>query len=44
MFMHDTKVNVRPYPFWMDIHREELMADWKLACAGEEPFGIAPLQ
>jgi hypothetical protein len=29
---------------WIDIHREELMADWELAVAGDEPFRIAPLQ
>ena len=29
---------------WVDIHKEELMADWELACSGEEPFRIAPLQ
>jgi len=29
---------------WIDIHRDELMADWELAVSGEEPFRIAPLQ
>jgi len=29
---------------WIDIHRDELMADWELAVAGDEPFRIAPLQ
>ena len=29
---------------WIDIHQDELMADWELAVAGEEPFRIAPLQ
>jgi hypothetical protein len=29
---------------WIDIHKDELMADWELAVAGEEPFRIAPLQ
>ena len=29
---------------WVDLHRDELMADWELAAAGEEPFRIAPLQ
>jgi hypothetical protein len=29
---------------WIDLHRDELMADWDLAAAGEEPFRIAPLQ
>ena len=29
---------------WIEIHRDELLADWELAAAGEEPFRIAPLQ
>ncbi len=29
---------------WIEIHRDELLADWELAVAGEEPFRIAPLQ
>ncbi|KHE91077.1 MAG: hypothetical protein SCABRO_03181 [Candidatus Scalindua brodae] len=29
---------------WIDIHQDELMVDWELAAAGEEPFRIAPLQ
>jgi hypothetical protein len=29
---------------WADLHKDELMADWELANAGEEPFRIAPLQ
>lgn len=29
---------------WIEIHRDELAADWELAVAGEEPFRIAPLQ
>jgi len=29
---------------WVEIHQDELMADWELAIAGEEPFRIAPLQ
>jgi hypothetical protein len=29
---------------WIEIHKEELFADWELAVAGEEPFRIAPLQ
>ena len=29
---------------WVDIHKEELIADWELAVSGEEPFRIAPLQ
>ena len=29
---------------WIEIHREDLQADWALAVAGEEPLRIAPLQ
>ena len=29
---------------WIEIHREELIANWDLAVAGELPFRIAPLQ
>lgn len=29
---------------WVDIHKDELMADWELAISGEEPFRISPLQ
>ena len=29
---------------WIEIRREELLADWELAVKGEEPFRIAPLQ
>ena len=29
---------------WIEIHKDELQADWELAVAGEEPYRIAPLQ
>lgn len=29
---------------WIEIHRDELMADWKLAVAGEPVFKIDPLR
>jgi hypothetical protein len=29
---------------WIEIHREDLDADWSLAVNGEEPLRIAPLQ
>lgn len=29
---------------WIEIHREELKADWKLAVSGEEVFKIDPLK
>ena len=29
---------------WIEIHREDLMADWDLAVKGELPFKIDPLR
>lgn len=29
---------------WIEIHKDELYANWELALAGEQPFKIAPLQ
>jgi hypothetical protein len=29
---------------WIEIHKDELLADWELAVAGETPYRIAPLQ
>lgn len=29
---------------WAELHKEELMANWKLVMNGEEPFKIQPLQ
>lgn len=29
---------------WVEIHKEDLMADWKLAVAGEPVFKIDPLK
>lgn len=28
---------------WIELHRDELMADWELAVMGEMPYKIAPL-
>jgi len=35
---------LRMVQVWVEIHKEELMADWELAVAGDQPFRIAPLQ
>jgi hypothetical protein len=35
---------LRMVQVWIDIHRDELLADWELAVSGEEPYKIAPLQ
>ena len=29
---------------WIEIHREELMADWELAQSGKQPRKISPLK
>jgi desulfoferrodoxin (superoxide reductase-like protein) len=29
---------------WIEIHKEELLADWNLCQNGEEPFKIDPLR
>ncbi len=29
---------------WIEIHSDELMADWKLCQNGEKPFVIEPLK
>jgi len=29
---------------WVEIHQDELMADWELAVSGEQPFKIDPLR
>ena len=28
---------------WIELHRDELMANWELAISGETPYKIAPL-
>ena len=29
---------------WIEIHRDDLMADWELAVNGEQPYKIDPLR
>ncbi len=29
---------------WMEIHHDELVADWELAVTGEQPYKIDPLK
>jgi hypothetical protein len=29
---------------WVELHKDELMADWELTVSGEHPFKIAPLR
>jgi hypothetical protein len=35
---------IRLVQAWIEIHREELLADWDLAVNGEEVFHIEPLK
>ena len=35
---------LRMVQVWVDLHKDELMADWELAVSGDEPFRIAPLR
>ena len=35
---------VRQVQVWIDLHEEELMADWTLAVSGEPVFPIDPLR
>lgn len=29
---------------WVEIHRDDLVADWQLAVSGQQPFKIEPLR
>jgi hypothetical protein len=29
---------------WIEIHRDDLLADWQLAVSGQQPFKIEPLK
>ncbi|MCX6538737.1 MAG: DUF4160 domain-containing protein [Acidobacteria bacterium] len=29
---------------WIEIHRDELIADWELAASGQQPYKIEPLR
>jgi hypothetical protein len=29
---------------WIELHKDELLANWQLVNEGEEPYKIAPLQ
>ena len=29
---------------WIELHKDELLADWELAASGEQPFKIEPLR
>ncbi len=29
---------------WVEIHKDELLADWELAVSGQQPYKIEPLR
>jgi hypothetical protein len=29
---------------WIEIHKDELLADWQLAASGQQPYKIDPLR
>jgi hypothetical protein len=29
---------------WVEIHKDELLADWQLAVSGQQPYRIEPLR
>lgn len=35
---------LRMVQVWVDLHKEELLADWEIAKEGGEPFRIDPLR
>lgn len=37
------KKHMRLVQAWIELHRDELLADWELAIHGELPYKIAPL-
>lgn len=38
------QAKIRMVQAWIEIHREDLMADWELAVNGEEVFKVEPLK
>ncbi len=37
------KKQLRLVQAWIELHKDELIADWELAVHGENPYKIAPL-
>jgi hypothetical protein len=35
---------LRLFLAWLEIHRDELVADWELAVSGQQPYKIEPLR
>jgi hypothetical protein len=36
--------NVAHPTTWIEIHKDELIADWELAVSGKQPYKIEPLR
>ena len=38
------KAKMKLLQAWIELHKEELVADWDLAVSGEQPYKIDPLR
>lgn len=38
------KAKMKLVEAWVELHKDELMADWQLAVSGEQPYKIEPLR
>ena len=36
--------NMKLVHAWIELHQDELLADWKLAASGQQPYSIEPLR
>jgi hypothetical protein len=35
---------MKPLQAWIELHKDELVADWELALSGQQPYKIEPLR
>lgn len=38
------KAQMKLLQAWIELHKDELIADWQLAVTGEQPYKIEPLR
>ena len=38
------KAKMKLLQAWIELHKDELVADWELAVEGQQPYNIAPLR
>ena len=38
------KAKMKLLQAWIEIHKDELLADWELAVSGQQPYKIEPLR